>query len=998
MNLPASLCSLLWRTAVLPQALYGSELRDVQSGQLASLSRAGRDAISKKAPLHLNAWRSPELLGGLPLGDTAVREPLLEVRERQLRWLQLLANLPGIVGIVHRVVACPAATWDEPSAALRAAVKSLGWQVRRNVSCLRAAAWPLLEPELSYPGAIDVVPVDSFPAPGAVFTDGSLLTAGGAAVWIPDSEESVTASVPAARSSTQCELVALCLAVQLSPALILTDSLCSLQLLRRWGVWPTARVLACMDRIEVRQLLAMARACPSPPALEKVRAHDEAAIARGYPKAVGNDMADLWARRAAGEAGHPVWAAAVDRYGDPVELLDASGSVIMDVRVGLAAAWWHRSQSSRSSRPRLAMLFPADMNVDWAASTGVFRRPTCTSSSFVHPVPQAVVKWVARIRCGCLATRDRLHRHQLGVSAGCACCGAAIEDDTHVLAGCPATGTADWEAIISEAWQAAAVATRLSVAPPAAPWLQQHRLPLLAALIPSSTLWHSPLPPGDAARFLHRLHLALAESTAERMRRREALHAAHQSAAISPPSAASGDTPLPTAGLRLPCPLPPERQLSVPSLRQLEVSYRSIMSGTAPPAPAPATAAPPPANAAPAQGEPRRLWLRERLVTVITTETVVCPAAAGATSEVLLELFERVTGEAATDSPGVALASRRRSFAKVLGNVARDFTFDPPLVHSVFSRGVMRWNRAPRIPADITSWRRRVEASEDAHPALRQRGQMAEADAGLAAWIRGHRHLRPVEVEKGEAGMALLILWEVDHGRSYPTRAAGGLADTLMGFTRRLKLRVRQDPELQQWLVCREMQMPLAPGLVETHHTRWSVQVVAPAAVAGRGWYDTFVARWRCYLATQMPSAVLALGETASSSSSSVSSAVPHVAQHTEDSESQPSRTPRPHTPPAVTGLPPAKRRRAIPARRVLAVETPPPDASTSQPAPPQRIPSSLGQGSQHPRPPVEEPPPKRRQTGIAQFLRPRVETAIVTEEPRLAKRLHGRAAEEPPT
>ena len=185
----------------------------------------------------------------------------------------------------------------------------------------------------------------------------------------------------------------------------------------------------------------------------------------------------------------------------------------------------------------------------------------------------------------------------------------------------------------------------------------------------------------------------------------------------------------------------------------------------------------------------------------------------------------------------------------------------------------MRWNRATRVSIQIASWRRRVEASEDAHPALRQKGQMTEADAGLAALIRGHRNLRPVDVEKGEAGKAVLILCEVDHGRPYSTWAGGGLADTLMGFTRQLKLRVREDPGLQQLLLWQEMHVPLAPGMVETRHTQWSGHVVVPAAVAGRGWSDTFVARWQSYVATHMPSAVLALGEAASSSSSSISDA-----------------------------------------------------------------------------------------------------------------------------
>jgi hypothetical protein len=105
LQLPAALSSHLWRTTVLPQALYGCELRDVRPAQLAPLTSAGQAAVASKPPLHLNCWRAPEVLMGLPLGDTAVRDPMLEVRDRQLRWLQLVANLPGLVGLVHRVAA-----------------------------------------------------------------------------------------------------------------------------------------------------------------------------------------------------------------------------------------------------------------------------------------------------------------------------------------------------------------------------------------------------------------------------------------------------------------------------------------------------------------------------------------------------------------------------------------------------------------------------------------------------------------------------------------------------------------------------------------------------------------------------------------------------------------------------------------------------------------------------------------------------------------------------
>ena len=104
--------------------------------------------IAEREPLSLNLWRSPELLSSpASAGDSAIRDPLLEMRERQLQWLQLVAH--------------------SPTRALQSALKDLGWSIRRNVLCERAPRWPCLDPELNYPGEVLLDPVDSFPQPGA---------------------------------------------------------------------------------------------------------------------------------------------------------------------------------------------------------------------------------------------------------------------------------------------------------------------------------------------------------------------------------------------------------------------------------------------------------------------------------------------------------------------------------------------------------------------------------------------------------------------------------------------------------------------------------------------------------------------------------------------------------------------------------------------------------------------------------------------------------------
>jgi len=236
LTVPASISALLWRTAVLPQALYGSEIRHITPQRLQPLSRAGQAAVSSQAPLQLNCWRASEIVAG-PLGRTAVRDPVLEVRQRQLRWALLIANCPSLVGLVHRHVAWSGLEWKEPSLALASALKSVRWSMRRNTSCRRSLSWPHLAPEPHFPGPISLQPVDSFAPDNTVYTDGSLILHGGAAAVQPATAISSTARLPAPRSSTHCELVALGLGLQLDPPpkLLITDSLVSLHLLKGWG-------------------------------------------------------------------------------------------------------------------------------------------------------------------------------------------------------------------------------------------------------------------------------------------------------------------------------------------------------------------------------------------------------------------------------------------------------------------------------------------------------------------------------------------------------------------------------------------------------------------------------------------------------------------------------------------------------------------------------------------------------------------------------------------
>ena len=158
---------------------------------------------------------------------------------------------------------------------------------------------------------------------------------------------------------------------------------------------------------------------------------------------------------------------------------------------------------------------------------------------------------------------------------------------------------------------------------------------------------------------------------------------------------------------------------------------------------------------------------------LIQTDMLVCSTLEGVPAVVFLELFERLTGEAFSETPGTLIGSRVRAIAKVLGNLAREEGLQPPLTASV-RRSLVIWNRRPKRPGAVEEWRRSVEAAEaHSRPVSRLRDQMAAADSGLVAWLKGHRFLVPTAVESGESGMALLLLWEVDHGCPFPSAGGG---------------------------------------------------------------------------------------------------------------------------------------------------------------------------------------------------------------------------------
>ena len=143
----------------------------------------------------------------------------------------------------------------------------------------------------------------------------------------------------------------------------------------------------------------------------------------------------------------------------------------------------------------------------------------------------------------------------------------------------------------------------------------------------------------------------------------------------------------------------------------------------------------------------------------------------------------------------------------------------------------------------------------DAAPRQLSRQELAAQprQASLSRWVKTHlqRHgLRVVDVEKGEPSVALLLLWEADHGRPYPSRAAM-LRVRVITFSKRLQEAVAADTELSVWLQSRRMKTTLAPGLPTALLLRWSVSIKDAVG-------EPFLSSWKAYLASLLAQRIAA--------------------------------------------------------------------------------------------------------------------------------------------
>jgi len=128
------------------------------------------------------------------------------------------------------------------------------------------------------------------------------------------------------------------------------------------------------------------------------------------------------------------------------------------------------------------------------------------------------IKWVAKLRAGCVPTRKRQVERGSTVPRTCVCYGTEVEDKEHIFFGCTALGTDGWQAGYRECFPGARRSAGVVVDVPAE-WVEAHRCQLAAAIIPRSLAGLQPGGP-KGVRVVARLHVELADRTAELMRRR----------------------------------------------------------------------------------------------------------------------------------------------------------------------------------------------------------------------------------------------------------------------------------------------------------------------------------------------------------------------------------------------------------------------------------------------------------------------------------------------
>ena len=104
------------------------------------------------------------------------------------------------------------------------------------------------------------------------------------------------------------------------------------------------------------------------------------------------------------------------------------------------------------------------------------------------------------------------------------------------------------------------------------------------------------------------------------------------------------------------------------------------------------------------------------------------------------------------------------------------------------------------------------------------RADTREVVASLAHWVKTHPFLQAVNLDEGEASVALLLLWDAEQKRTYPCGKAD-IRYRLLNFTKQLVATVAADPELSIWLQHKTIRGVLSPGLRPSGYMRWTVRI-----------------------------------------------------------------------------------------------------------------------------------------------------------------------------
>ena len=784
---PSDIANGLWKCGILPMVTYGAEVVDVRGSQVRKVEQMARAVVLSKPPFKVSSFRAAEVVTGPPLGKKAVEGVMKAIRRKQWWWSVTLANSTNLAGVVHRMVCTRSnseggVAWKERSVAVQAMTKELGATLRINTESVLIEEWPVVKEEERYRGEIKLLPSTTSPTPRTVWTDGSLNNGrGGAAAVNLDQEIHLMASVPTATSSTECELIGLGLAGEMAPDRVLTDSMTSLQLIKNWPSYNTKRRLGCKVGALVRETTHRLNGCEQPPVLEKVKAHDTDGIASGDVKAIGNDAADMLAKRAIAEGAE--WRAR-DKFDFPVQMC-VNGSPVSDVDETFFQRWWTTNLGKLAMR-RKWLADVLNVPADWAVSNSIMDE--------VGLVEHNVVRWVGRLRCGALSTAARWNKQNGG--APCRWCRGEIDNERHILFSCKKMGSDEWLAELQECWRIASESSGIGTTMPPSSWWENNRWQLRFAMAPLSVRDFLD-DGGEFKKFSKALVVELAKKTTQ-------LLAGRASRMLEEKSANKGSVPAAWETWR---------SSSGPAATVPECDMAEDDGG---------------AETSESSSRSADAWLRwhaEAVRKLCGEWTRSCQHHEGMTSHEALELAERRLGEHLKKSAlPTGVMERSRVLVRALVQRLDCATVD----------GESRW--PIKSPEKLKGARWVVEQLVKEGNEFKNIGVIRVLNKATREWIANHPHLQPVDPLAGEPTLGLLCLWEADFGIELPS-ALREIRQRAKRFAFMLNTAAKRNEEVGRWLRSVDRFRPVSPGY-DGADLWWSVKV---RKSAGEG----FAKKWR---------------------------------------------------------------------------------------------------------------------------------------------------------